>query len=61
MTPLTRSGDRATHQLRPVRITRHYTQHAEGAVLIEFGATRVLCTATVQDKVPPHQRGRGAG
>ena len=56
MTPLTRSGNRAADQLRPVRITRHYTQHAEGAVLIEFGATRVLCTASVQEKVPPHQR-----
>ena len=61
MTPLTRSGNRAANQLRPVRITRHYTQHAEGAVLIEFGATRVLCTASVQEKVPPHQRGSGHG
>ena len=61
MTSLIRSGDRATNQLRPVRITRHYTQHAEGAVLIEFGATRVLCTASVQEKVPPHQRGSGQG
>ncbi len=61
MTPLTRSGNRAADQLRPVRITRHYTQHAEGAVLIEFGATRVLCTASVQEKVPPHQRGSGHG
>ena len=61
MTSFTRSGHRAADQLRPVRITRHYTQHAEGAVLIEFGATRVLCTATVQDKVPPHQRGSGQG
>ena len=61
MTPLTRSGNRAADQLRPVRITRHDTQHAEGAVLIEFGATRVLCTASVQEKVPPHQRGSGRG
>ncbi|WP_027996214.1 ribonuclease PH [Simplicispira psychrophila] len=61
MTSLTRTGGRAADQLRPVRITRHYTMHAEGAVLIEFGNTQVLCTATVQEKVPPHQRGSGAG
>jgi ribonuclease PH len=56
-----RSGGRAFDQLRPVRITRHYTMHAEGSVLIECGATRVLCTASVEDKVPPHQRGSGEG
>ena len=61
MTPVSRSGDRASHVLRPVRITRHFTMHAEGAVLIEFGNTRVLCTATVEEKVPPHQRGSGKG
>ena len=61
MTPLNRSGNRAADQLRPVRITRHYTMHAEGAVLIEFGNTRVLCTASVEEKVPPHQRGSGHG
>ncbi len=61
MTPVSRSGDRASHALRPVRITRHFTMHAEGAVLIEFGNTRVLCTATVEEKVPPHQRGSGKG
>jgi len=61
MTAFTRAGDRAADQLRPVRITRHYTMHAEGAVLIEFGNTQVLCTATVEEKVPPHQRGSGAG
>ena len=52
-----RSGKRAADQLRPVRITRGYTIHAEGSVLIEFGNTRVLCTASVEDKVPPHKRG----
>ena len=57
----TRSGNRAADQLRPVRITRHYTMHAEGSVLIECGATKVLCTASVEDKVPPHQRGSGEG
>jgi len=48
-------------QLRPVRITRHYTMHAEGSVLIEFGDTKVLCTASVEEKVPPHKRGSGEG
>src|SRR5512133_1990046 len=61
MTAFARSGGRAADQLRPVRITRGYTIHAEGAVLIEFGNTRVLCTASVEDKVPPHKRGSGEG
>jgi ribonuclease PH len=56
-----RSGGRAADQLRPVRITRNYTIHAEGSVLIEFGDTRVLCTASVEEKVPPHKRGSGEG
>ncbi len=56
-----RSGARAANALRPVRITRHYTVHAEGSVLIEFGATKVLCTASVEEKVPPHKRGSGEG
>jgi len=56
-----RSGGRAADQLRPVRITRGFTIHAEGSVLIEFGQTRVLCTASVEDKVPPHKRGSGEG
>ncbi|AVP58572.1 ribonuclease PH [Pulveribacter suum] len=56
-----RSGRRAADQLRPVRITRGYTMHAEGSVLIEFGQTRVLCTASVEERVPPHRRGTGAG
>ncbi|WP_313082040.1 ribonuclease PH [Pulveribacter sp.] len=56
-----RSGARAAGQLRPVRITRGYTMHAEGSVLIEFGQTRVLCTASVDERVPPHRRGTGAG
>ncbi len=57
----TRPGGRAADQLRPIRITRHYTMHAEGSVLIEFGNTRVLCTASVEEKVPPHKRGSGEG
>ena len=61
MTTFERSRGRAVDQLRPVRMTRHYTMHAEGSVLIEFGNTRVLCTATVEEKVPPHKRGSGEG
>jgi ribonuclease PH len=61
MTPFARSGARAADQLRQVRITRHYTMHAEGAVLIEFGNTKVLCTASVEERVPPHKRGSGEG
>jgi ribonuclease PH len=47
--------------LRPVRLTRRYTRHAEGSVLVEFGDTRVICTASVEDKVPPFLKGRGQG
>jgi ribonuclease PH len=61
MNAFARNGHRAHDALRPVRITRAYTVHAEGSVLIEFGATKVLCTASVEDKVPPHQRGSGQG
>jgi ribonuclease PH len=61
MTEFVRSGGRAADQLRAVRITRHYTVHAEGSVLIEFGRTRVLCTATVEERVPPHKKGSGEG
>ena len=61
MTEFIRSAARGHDQLRPVRITRGFTIHAEGSVLIEFGATRVLCTASVEEKVPPHKRGSGEG
>ena len=61
MTAFVRHGARAADALRPVRITRHYTMHAEGSVLIEFGNTKVLCTASVEEKVPPHKRGSGEG
>jgi len=61
MTNFQRSGNRAADQLRPVRITRGYTIHAEGSVLIEFGDTRVLCTASVEEKVPGHKKGSGEG
>ena len=52
---------RDENELRQVRITPGYTIHAEGSVLIEFGATKVLCTASMEEKVPPHKRGSGEG
>ena len=58
---LLRADERAANALRPVTITRQFTRYAEGAVLIECGQTRVLCTASVEEKVPPHQRGSGKG
>ncbi|MBP7564861.1 MAG: ribonuclease PH [Burkholderiaceae bacterium] len=61
MSEFARSGGRAADQLRPVRITRGFTIHAEGSVLIEFGQTRVLCTASVEEKVPGHKKGSGEG
>ncbi len=61
MTSFQRTQDRQPNQLRPVRITRRYTMHAEGSVLIEFGNTKVLCTASVEERVPPHKRGSGEG
>jgi ribonuclease PH len=60
-TPYLRLEHRAVGALRPISITRHYTKHAEGSVLIEFGATKVLCTASVEERVPPHKRGSGQG
>ncbi len=56
-----RSGDRAANALRALTIQRSFTKHAEGSVLIAFGATQVLCTASVEDRVPPHKRGSGEG
>ena len=56
-----RSDSRAADALRPVTLTRRYTRHAEGSVLVEFGHTKVLCTASVEEKVPPHKRGSGEG
>ncbi|MDZ4188468.1 MAG: ribonuclease PH [Hydrogenophaga sp.] len=61
MSEFIRPGQRAADALRLVRITRAYTIHAEGSVLIEFGNTKVLCTASVEEKVPPHKRGSGEG
>jgi ribonuclease PH len=56
-----RPSQRQTDQLRDVRITRNFTRHAEGSVLIEMGDTRVLCTASVEENVPPFLRGKGQG
>ncbi len=56
-----RPSGRAIDQLRPVVITRNYTRHAEGSVLIEFGDTKVICTASIEDKVPAFLKGKGQG
>ncbi len=56
-----RSAGRRADALRPVTLQRHYTRHAEGSVLVSFGHTQVLCTASVEEKVPPHKRGSGEG
>ena len=56
-----RPSGRAPDEIRQIKITRRYTKHAEGSVLIEFGDTRVICTATVENRVPPFLRGAGQG
>ena len=56
-----RSNNRTAQQLRPINITRHFTKHAEGSVLVAMGDTKVLCTASVEERVPPHKRGSGEG
>ncbi len=56
-----RPSGRAPDRLREVKLTRHFTRHAEGSVLVEFGDTRVLCTASLEEKVPPFLRGQGKG
>ncbi len=58
---MTRRDGRGPEDLRPVRLTRRYLPHAEGAVLVEVGATRVICTASVEERVPPFLRGLGRG
>ena len=60
MTTIRPSG-RAPDQLRAITIQRHFTRHAEGSVLVSFGDTRVLCTASVEERVPPWLRGKGEG
>lgn len=56
-----RPSSRKPDQMREIKFTRHFTKHAEGSVLIEFGDTRVLCTATVEEKVPGFLKGKGQG
>lgn len=56
-----RPNERAVNQPRPIKITRHYTKHAEGSVLVEFGETKVICTATVEDSVPRFLKGQEQG
>jgi ribonuclease PH len=56
-----RADGRPAQALRPVSFTRQYTRHAEGSVLVSFGHTRVLCTASVEERVPPHKRSSGEG
>jgi len=56
-----RPSQRQANQLRDIRITRSYTKHAEGSVLIECGDTKVICTASVEERVPPHKKGSGEG
>ncbi|OIR06892.1 ribonuclease PH [mine drainage metagenome] len=58
---MTRKNQRSADELREIRITRNFTRHAEGSVLVEFGETRVLCTASVEETVPGFLRGRGQG
>lgn len=60
-TPVIRPSGRAPKQLREVSISRSFTKHAEGSVLIAFGDTKVLCTASVLERVPPHKKGSGEG
>ncbi len=61
MNPANRVGGRAADALRPISLTRHFTRHAEGSVLVAFGDTRVLCTASIEDGVPGFLRGKGQG
>jgi len=56
-----RPSQRTPNQLREIRITRSYIKHAEGSVLIECGDTKVICTASVEERVPPHKKGSGEG
>jgi len=61
MNIMERIDGRELDQLRPVKITRNYLKHAEGSVLIEMGDTKVICTASVEEKVPPFLKGQGRG
>ncbi len=61
MSQTPRHDGRQPEQLRPIRFTRRFTRHAEGSVLVEFGDTRVLCTASIEERVPGFLRGKGQG
>ena len=61
MTISKRPSNRQAENLRPIAIIRGFTKHAEGSVLVKFGDTHVLCTASILEKVPPHQKGSGEG
>ncbi|MBN2607200.1 MAG: ribonuclease PH [Thiotrichales bacterium] len=56
-----RPSGRQTDEMRAVRLTKNFTKHAEGSVLVEFGDTKVICTATVEEKIPPFLKGQGQG
>src|SRR3989442_9780146 len=58
---LLRVDGRRKDQLRPVKVTRNFIKHAEGSVLIEMGDTKVICTASIEEKVPPFLKGKGEG
>src|ERR1700712_2534359 len=58
---MTRPSNRAPDELRPVTFTRRFTRHAEGSVLVQFGDTHVLCTASIEESVPSFLRGKGQG
>ena len=61
MSAITRPSQRSNNQLRSIEIIRHYTKHAEGSVMVKFGDTHVLCTASVEEKVPSFLKGKGQG
>ncbi|HRX71657.1 MAG: ribonuclease PH [Gammaproteobacteria bacterium] len=56
-----RPSARAANELRPIRLTRQFTRHAEGSVLVEFGDTRLICNASIEERVPPFLKGKGRG
>lgn len=58
---MNRPSNRQANQLRPIKITRHYTKHAEGSVLVEFGDTKVICTVSVETGIPRFLKGSGQG
>jgi ribonuclease PH len=58
---MNRIDGREFNELRPIKITRNFNKFAEGSVLIEMGETKVICTASIEDKVPPFQKGTGKG